>query len=312
MFLESLATAPADEFWWICGIAIVVALAGGVASFMFLRHARLIEDTPTSRVRSAAQGYVELEGQTREMEGLPIVCPLSGTRCVWWRYRVEEKRTTYRKGKSHTRWVTVSRAVSDDSFLLDDGTGQCIVDPTGARIIPTRRRRWYGNRSQPDIGPEAGSGLLRSMFCRYRYTEELIFRSDLIYALGHYRTQSGGGAEFDEKADLTVLLNKWKRDPQMMELLDVNKDGHIDAREWEAARRMALNRVREEHVRRAVETPDLNILSKPKDGRPYLLSGVPQAKLVRRYRTYAGLAIAGFFASGTFVLLALNARGIIL
>ena len=51
------------KFW-----LVVIGLAAGAAySFWFAFKAwaknRLIEDTPTSRVRSAAQGYVELSGE---------------------------------------------------------------------------------------------------------------------------------------------------------------------------------------------------------------------------------------------------------
>lgn len=311
-FAQYLATAPAEEFFWWSAVPAGVALIALVAGFTFLLRSRLIENTPTSRLRSAAQGYIEVEGRAGLLDGPPIICPLTVTRCIWWRYKVERKETdTDSDGKTRTSWVTIDRGVSDDSFLLDDGTGRCVVDPTGADVIPTIKRRWYGYARRPDIGPEAGKGFWRAMWCTHRYTEELIQTGNSVYALGAFRTQAGGPEPFDEKADLTELLSKWKHDRKMMALLDVNKDGAVDVKEWEAARRMAVQKVRQEHVQRAVETGDLNILAKPRDRRPFVLSGIPQAELIRRFRVYSGLCSTAAFAGGTFALWTLQMRGLI-
>ncbi len=53
----------------------------------------------------------------------------------------------------------------------------------------------------------------------------------------------------------------------MMALLDVKQDGNVDFKGWKAARRMAAAKFRAEHVQRAVDSPDLNILSRPRDSR---------------------------------------------
>ena len=307
LLVQFLSGIPRDEIvWWFAGSA-VVALVAFIASFVFLKRTRLMEDMPTSRLRSAAQGYVEAEGVASLMEGPPILCPLSSTRCVWWKYSVEEKQSDGR----NTKWVKVDSGCSDDSFLLDDGTGHCVVDPVGATVIPTARRRWYGNGPRPDVGYAIGKGLLRALFGRYRYTEELIFAANRVYALGKYRTQDGGPDAFDEQADLRELLEKWKHDKRMMALLDRNRDGAVDVKEREAARRMAIQNVRDAQVERAVNTPDLNILAMPKDGRPFILSGIPQAALIRRYRGYAAGCLGIVAAASGVFLTALKARGYI-
>lgn len=301
------ATLPSDHYVWWCLGSAAVAAAGFVASFVFLHRCRLMENMPTSRLRSAAQGYIELEGRAVHPNCPPILAPLTKTHCVWWRFRVEKK---VQSGKN-TKWVTVRSGVSDDSFELDDGTGRCMVDPDGATVIPSHHNRWYGSSESPDVPPHIGTGILRAGFSRYRYTEERLHARDALYLLGAFRTQVGGPEPFDENLDLKELLAKWKHDKKMMALFDTNKDGTVDTKEWEAARRMAQRKVREEHVQRAVETPDLHVLAKPKDGRPYLLSGVPQAKLIRRYRMQSAACI-GVAAIGAFVLLeALMARGVV-
>lgn len=304
---EYFATAPADEFFWWCLGSGVVAAAGFVASFVFLHRTRLMENMPTSRLRSAAQGYLELEGEARLLEGPPIIAPLTKTRCVWWRFRVEKK---VQSGKN-SKWVTLRSGTSDECFELVDDTGKCVVDPDGATVIPVFSQRWYGSSESPDIAPELGRGLLRAGFSRYRYTEERLHVAEPLYALGAFRTQGGAPEAFDEQLDLKELLHKWKHDKRMMAVFDTNKDGQVDQKEWEAARRMAVRKVRDEHVQRAVETPDLHILAKPRDGRPYILSGIPQAKLIRRYRLQSAGCIALATIAAFVLLEALVARGLI-
>src|SRR3989344_2532101 len=69
------------------GIAVAVLAAGsGYCSWRTWRHVshiRLVEDTPTAQNRSAPQGYVELEGNGKLMDGPPIIAKLSGLPCVW-------------------------------------------------------------------------------------------------------------------------------------------------------------------------------------------------------------------------------------
>lgn len=302
---EYFANAPGhDFFWWCLGSGLVMA-AAFIGCFVFLHRTRLMENMPTSRLRSAAQGYVELEGKARLMEGPPVIAPLTKSKCVWWRFRIEEKR---RSGKN-TNWVTVESSRSDDCFELEDGTGRCVVDPGGASVIPHCKQVWYGSSRVPDVGPELGRGWLRAAFSRYRYTEERLQTLEPLYALGAFRTHVAGPEAFDEKLDLNELLGKWKHDDRMMALFDVNKDGKVDQKEWDAARRMAMKKVRDEHVQRAVETPDLHVLRKPRDGRPFILSGIPQARLIARYRLSSGACLLLACVASFILISAMAARG---
>src|SRR3990170_7654612 len=73
------------------GIAACTAAAAFAGWYVWrsLNKARTIEDIPTSKARSAHQGYVELEGVGRLMDGAPIVGPLSGPPGGWFRSRAE-------------------------------------------------------------------------------------------------------------------------------------------------------------------------------------------------------------------------------
>ena len=81
MLLEQLtraiATAPADNFWWGIAGASLLMLGTGRIAYATLARKRLIEDTPTSRIRSAPQGFVELAGVAGVFEGEPIIAPLT-------------------------------------------------------------------------------------------------------------------------------------------------------------------------------------------------------------------------------------------
>ena len=69
--------------WLAGGILGGLALFG--AGFRAWRRLRLIEDTPTSRVRSMALGRVELAGSA--VGKADLEAPFTGTPCVYYRYR---------------------------------------------------------------------------------------------------------------------------------------------------------------------------------------------------------------------------------
>ena len=80
------------EFWVFLGLSVGVAAAGFWYAFRNLLRARTIEDTPTAKIRSAQQGYVELTGQTKSMNGDATKAPLTGIGCCCTPYRVDDQR----------------------------------------------------------------------------------------------------------------------------------------------------------------------------------------------------------------------------
>lgn len=60
---------PDDDFWTFAIILISLTIGGFIGAFYFFLRKRIIEDTPTSAIRSAAQGYVELSGIGKLIEG---------------------------------------------------------------------------------------------------------------------------------------------------------------------------------------------------------------------------------------------------
>ena len=76
--------------------------------------------------------------------------------CTWWRYKIEERR-------SHgaiARLVPRSESgTSTEPFLLDDGTGQCLIDPRGAEVFPGASDVWYGPSEWPEVRIPDGTGV---------------------------------------------------------------------------------------------------------------------------------------------------------
>jgi hypothetical protein len=282
------------------GLSVAVAF---YYSFKFLRHTRLIEDTPTSKVRSAHQGYVELEGTARPLDDTPVPSPLTQTGCVWWFYEIEKR---VRRSKSDS-WQTIDKKTSDAPFYLEDDTGRCVVNPAGAEVVTTVKQVWHGGSAWPS-GPPSGSRFFS--LGSYRYTERLILPASQVYALGLFQTRGVVMDGAGEKAALGEKLAEWKQDAARMKLLDVNKDGNVDVKEWEAARIVALNELRREYQSLASE--GLHTLSKPAQGnQPYLLSAVLQKDLCKRWRWYAGLCFAWFLAGGALFVWQLVEYGLL-
>ena len=300
------AGADPDGFWWLCTLLAAATLGSGWLGFRRLKRARLIEDTPTQRLRSAAQGYVELEGAARWMPGPEIRAPLSRTPCAWWRYRIEQRRGS---GKN-ARWHRLEGGVSDDLFLLDDGTGECVIDPEGAQVYPDVRRQWRGSTRRPLRIPPADRGWLGRLgigFGSYRYSEQLISLQAPLHALGQFGTVRAARGE-DERQAQRELLAEWKRDREtLLVRFDADGDGAIDLDEWEAARFRALETVRREAAE-APAPPDAHMLREPGDGRAFLLSTWPQDRLARYKRISAAFLLAGAAAGGVLLAIFLEAR----
>ena len=305
VFGQVAAQMDPAPFWLGTGIAALLMAVLFFTAFRQMQHARLLQDTPTSRIRSAAQGYVKLQGHARLLPGPEIFSPLSGARCCWWSYKVERQETVTRNGKRSTEWVTVEAETSGELFLIADETGDCIVDPQGATVHPSLRRSWRGRTRRPERLPQGRSWL---QFGEYRYTEQLLQFGDWICAMGQFRSQ-GLQQDFDEAADLRELLAEWKRDQQdLLQRFDADASGHIDAQEWEAVRRAALVQVRSQQVQRSLD-PEVHVLGHCRNGRPFLLSTLDESQLLRRHRWTVALALPAALGLGVLLAMALQARG---
>ncbi len=288
---------PPAEFWVVWALLVVGALVAFYYAFRQWHRARIIEDAPTAKIRSAPQGYVELEGVGRMMAGEPIISPLTAKNCLWFRYKVERKETVHIKDTRTTRWRVVEQGVSDALFLLEDETGQCVIDPDGAEVTPLDTLVWYGDTPRPMDVPLLGRGRI-GFGASYRYTETFIMAGQPLYVLGQFQTiRAVDGYSSAEIA--RDLIRSWKSDQRLLLAhFDTNRDGKVDAREWETVRQLARRKA-EAEFRQRLREPDTHLVCRPEDGgRPYLLSSHPQEGLSRRYRRHGAVALTLFFILG--------------
>ncbi|MEW6765923.1 MAG: GIDE domain-containing protein [Pseudomonadota bacterium] len=267
-------------------------LLGGYRFLKLQARRRLMEDTPTSRIRSASQGYVELEGQARLMQGTPILSPLTQTECAWYRFKVEKRE---QDSDHHTRWVTVRDGVSGELFLLDDGTGECVVDPDHAVVEPVSKRVWYGPFSHPALLQHGAVVGRRD----YRFTEELIQPGEHVYALGWFTSYDPLHVSLHERTRDTIIA--WKNDPHHRRRYDTDGNGHLDANEFTVLREEARRRAEADH-RQQAGAAQTHLLRADSNGRPFLLSTHDQHKLAARLRIHAWLWLAAALAGlGLFI-----------
>lgn len=296
----SAADLPGGALVFMALLA-AVSLWAFYASFRALKRARVVEDVPTSRLRSAAQGYVELSGTAELLPGTPVLSPLSGRACAWYRYRVEVRERDRRSGSRE--WRLVENGVSDALFRLVDETGECVVDPDGADVTPALNQTWYGIERVPG-GPPPRESVLSLFSARYRYREELIRPGDPLHAVGNLRTVGGPADQTLVQEDVRALLAEWKRDRAHMRTFDANGDGEVDPAEWETVREAAVTEVLRRRANRSAHLGTHVLSAPPTPGLPFLLSAVHQDTLARRYRwRAAGLLVVSLGAAALAVWL---------
>jgi E3 Ubiquitin ligase len=99
-----------------------------VRGFRLLQRRHLILDTPSSKIRSASIGLVELNGLA--VGPYTMTAPITGHSCYY--YRTTAWQWT-RSGRN-SRWEKVADESLHLPFYLDDNTGQVLVDPQGAEL----------------------------------------------------------------------------------------------------------------------------------------------------------------------------------
>ena len=244
-----------------------------VHGFVLWRRKRAIEDTPTAKVRSVALGAAELEGVARPKD--PLVGPVSGLPCAWYRYRIE------RESHSGNRqeWTTVASGDSGDwPFYLEDETGRIRVDPKGATAeIPNQIHETNPEISAPlaallaDRGIDCTSGWLGNR-SGLRVSEARIDPGAHVFVYGV--AQARHGMLEERRFQIAARLTEIKRDPSAMKAADLDGDGEVSLEEWDAIRQ----RVSEDVDRQPVQ--DRVVIARdPLGASLFVLSTRPRATL---------------------------------
>ena len=206
------------------------------------RQRRLMQDTPTSEVESAAVGAVELTG-TVEPAAETVAAPLTGETCVVVDYEVEE----YKRHDDLTReWVTVEADVVAEPFYVNDGTGRMLVDAPGSSTNydvseENRTREEYDSTAaQPngvddflvehaDVSPTSGHAR--------RYTQEVIPVGVEAFVFGD--AESADDVEVavepesaDEPSNVSGLVVTEDADTEMLLISDEGEDELVLGRRY--------------------------------------------------------------------------------
>jgi E3 Ubiquitin ligase len=159
-----------------------VALGAGPVLFWTgfgkFRLKRLMENTPTAKIRSMAMGLVEVSGQVRAKS--TVIGPFSGQSCAYWEVDVA---TAGRRGS----WQVFHRARSGQPFYLEDETGVALVYPHDARC------RVHLERSEECLGvslPDCYASYMREhrlmlwQLGMLRFRERMLEDGMHVYVLG--------------------------------------------------------------------------------------------------------------------------------
>lgn len=251
---------------------VVLSLGGLIAWLGALRRYRVIADTPTAMLRSAAQGYVELTGTCRSVPDAELLRFGRAPPCLWYLATIVEQENRFGKTRTHTRCER-----SHDTFVIEDGTGECVVDPEHAEVLSAHQTRWREGSTH--------------------YSVKYLLPGDRLYAIGDLRTLRAADGALDRKADLSALLREWKQDrTALLQRFDTNRDGDVDLREWQRAVAAAERQVDAQHREMRAE-PGIHVMRAPSDGRPFLLSNRDPDELVQRYKLWAWLHLSVFVAA---------------
>lgn len=95
------------------------------SGFQTFRRRQLIENTPTSNVRSIAMGLVEVYGEIVAKRSEALKSPFLNKSCVYYKYIIQEYKSSGKSG----HWATIRSGNEGVPFLLKDETGSVLVNP---------------------------------------------------------------------------------------------------------------------------------------------------------------------------------------
>ncbi len=158
-----------------------------IVGLKWFGYKRLIENIPTSKIRSIAMGLVEIFGRVVPIEKNLLNSPFSNTKCVYYKYTVE--RWVKRNDKHH--WQVVNSGKTSLPFKLQDNTGLVLIDPVGAGIDIKSTTYTSGTGQDPSliILKFLNSNNLKyegffGINYRMRYRESMIVPGEQLYIIG--------------------------------------------------------------------------------------------------------------------------------
>ena len=201
----------AAEGWGVMAFFVVSAAVGGWVAWLGYKQLalkRLIENLPTSKVRSIAMGLVELKGTAQKADKI-LKAPFTNKDCLYYTW-IAEERYTDKDGREH--WKTIASGKEGVPFYLKDDTGKVLVDSTGATMeIPSDFEAGSGLGRDP---PEQVLTFLKSNKIKFegwfginkamRYRESRIDPGLKLYMLGNAGSRPGVAASVDHTENILI------------------------------------------------------------------------------------------------------------
>lgn len=231
-------------------VKLILACFGGGGFALWysvkkIRINRLIQDTPTSRTRSAAQGFNELQGYAWPLNAT-AKCSQKND-CVYYTITLQK----YVKRHKNSKWETVfARNLASDFLILDTTGAVHVMVPKATLQIQERTLKWSGlNEASRDhilnnlltavnvSGFPPSSGFIGGLFsAKFRIVENYITLASPLLILGEFESPQKSLMEAPPSPGLFGFFDKLQKDPRLKigatsSFFDLNKDGKVDASE---------------------------------------------------------------------------------
>jgi hypothetical protein len=175
--------------WVVIGVAVVGLPLGLVWRFGAARRIlRLLRASPLVSIRDAREGVPNRISGRALPWGQTLEAPLTGRPCLYYEATIDQ---LVRGQRGAGRWVRIAHEVMGAPFLVEDGTGRAVVDPTGATValhVDASVRAGIPDRSNPRVRAFVDRYYLEREDERHltelRYREGVIEVGEKVTALG--------------------------------------------------------------------------------------------------------------------------------
>jgi hypothetical protein len=288
-----LAASWTGERTWLAVGALPAGLLLMIHGLILFDRKRRVEDVPTSRIRSAAVGPVEIHGHARA--GRPLRTPFSLMPCVWYEYRLVIQETGRPRslslggnlllhagsGRNDTRTEVRTGSSGDVPFFVEDETGRVEVDPRGAVIEVSTGQTFHQVPFAGAAIPPGAKVVAHERYIPVDYP---------VYVLGELRVEAL--EEDAARMSLAAEIRALKADPVRLAAGDRNGDGAVDALEWESLIGELRRSWQADRVTATGRTDRLRIASGSSGGFFYITERSEKA-VVGRFSRRAVLALGG-------------------
>lgn len=261
----------------------------------YLKYTRIISDLPTSKIRSASMGMVELKGIARRKYNL--LSPVAKLPCVYYRVKKYKRSGSAEEGGWSWYETETSGAVP---FYLEDDTGRVSVYPTGADFFPLKKEVHI------NTGGIYASGIAYCVPVNQKWEEEIILEGSPLYTLGwaEYPLQTERSSIKRIRLD---ILRRIKSDRDLFMKYDADKNGEIDQYEWEKAVTDADRAAYQEYLKSGDSKKELFLLLDPPfRGFPMIIAPTKiEEKILKRYSIYTIfniIAAVSSFVAGSIMM----------